>query len=360
MVQQNKITVEQARARIISLNATVEAMLAETTALTASGMGRTANLTTVPLTTQPVVDPVTGKANMKELFHKGSTRTIIDRIARALGGVRTSGAGYNIETTKPRFEKGGFVPGTGNTDTYHTTAEAGSFVINKAATERHLPLITNILGSKSYYAQQGGQVPVVLTPGEAVIPAAIAQKNMPLMYELNGGPGNTSGGGKHLRGGSLAAIIRSVTGRGRQYRAKALLDDAGIPIPKLQNSVYPFSHSLNLLIVDTYLGQQDSPNETKILMSDDDNSKHFEWCWDKTVNNFLKEDLNFENRGEHFDYFKSFFDEIFYTQKDEKIRKSITNFFTDLFDINKPFTKSDLDMVSTIYKILDKHLSKKS
>ena len=121
-----------------------------------------------------------------------------------------------------------------------------------------------------------------------------------------------------------------------------------------------FSHSLNLLIVDTYLGQQDSPNETKILMSDDDNSKHFEWCWDKTFNNFLKEDLNFENRGEHFDYFKSFFDEIFYTQKDEKIRKSITNFFTDLFDINKPFTKSDLDMVSTIYKILDKHLSKKS
>ena len=121
-----------------------------------------------------------------------------------------------------------------------------------------------------------------------------------------------------------------------------------------------FSHSLNLLIVDTYLGQQDSPNETKILMSDDDNSKHFEWCWDKTVNNFLKEDLNFENRGEHFDYFKSFFDEIFYTQKDEKIRKLITNFFTDLFDINKPFTKSDLDMVLTIYKILDKHLSKKS
>jgi hypothetical protein len=121
-----------------------------------------------------------------------------------------------------------------------------------------------------------------------------------------------------------------------------------------------FSHSLNLLIVETYLGQQDSPNETKILMSDDDNSKHFEWCWDKTVNNFLKEDLNFKNRGEHFDYFKSFFDEIFYTQKDEKIRKSITNFFTDLFDINKPFTKSDLDMVLTIYKILDKHLSKKS
>ena len=245
-VQQNKITVEAARAKIISLNATVEAMLAETTRLTAAGMGRTAALGMVPLTSQPVVDPVTGKSNMKEMFHKGPTKEVVDRIARALGGVRTSGAGYNIETTKPRFAEGGIVPGTGNTDTYHTTAEAGSFVINKAATERHLPLITNILGGKSYYAQEGGQVPVVLTPGEAVIPAAIAQKNMPLMYELNGGPGNTSGGEGHLRGGTILDIIRAVTQRGRQYRAKALLDNAGIPVTKLQNSVYPFLHKLNL------------------------------------------------------------------------------------------------------------------
>jgi TP901 family phage tail tape measure protein len=203
-VQQSKITVEQARARIISLNATVEAMLAETTRLTAAGMGRTANLTMVPLTSQPVVDPTTGKSNMKEMFHKGPTKAMVDRIARALGGVRTSGAGYNIETTKPRFAKGGFVPGTGDTDTYHTTAEPGAFVINKAATEKHLPLITNILGGKSYYAQEGGQVPVVLTPGEAVIPAHIAKRNMPLMYELNGGPGNTSGSGMHELGGKTA------------------------------------------------------------------------------------------------------------------------------------------------------------
>jgi TP901 family phage tail tape measure protein len=245
-VQQGKLTVEAARAKIISLNATVEAMLAETTRLTAAGMGRTAALTTVPLTSQPVVDPTTGKANMKEMFHKGPTKEMVDRIARALGGVRTSGAGYNIETTKPRFAKGGFVPGTGNTDTYHTTAEAGSFVINKQSTQENLPLITNILGSKSYYAQKGGQVPVVLTPGEAVIPADIAQRNMPLMYELNGGPGNTSGSGMHFGGGSIGSIIRAVTQRGRQYRAKALLDDAGIPVAKLQNSVYPFMHRLNL------------------------------------------------------------------------------------------------------------------
>jgi TP901 family phage tail tape measure protein len=203
-VQQNKITVEAARAKIIALNQQVEAMLAETTRLTAAGMGRTANLTVVPLTTQPVVDPITGKSNMKEMFHKGSVKEMADRIARALGGVRTSGAGYNIETTKPRFARGGYVPGTGNSDTYHTTAEPGSFVINKKSTQENKPFIDRLLGGTSYYANRGGQTPVVLTPGEAVIPADIAQNDMPLMYALNGGPGNTSGMGRN-GGGATAA-----------------------------------------------------------------------------------------------------------------------------------------------------------
>ena len=196
-VQQGKITVEAARAKIIALNQQVESMLAETTRLTAAGMGRTASLSVVPLTTQPVVDPVTGKSNMKEMFHKGSVKEMADRIARALGGVRTSGAGYNIETTKPKFARGGYVPGTGNTDTYHTTAEAGSFVINKKSTQENKPFIDRLIGGTSYYANRGGQTPVVLTPGEAVIPADIAQNNMPLMYALNGGPGNTSGMGRN-------------------------------------------------------------------------------------------------------------------------------------------------------------------
>jgi TP901 family phage tail tape measure protein len=193
-LQASKITVDQARAKVLQLNATVEAMLAETTALTATSMGRTANLTTVPFTSQPVVDPTTGKSNMKEMFHKGDTKTLVDRIARALGGVRTSGAGYSIQTTKPKFAKGGIVPGTGNTDTYHTTAEAGSFVINKAGTQANMPIIQSILGGKPAYRNAGGKVPVVLTPGEAVIPADIAQNDMPLMHALNGGPGVTGFG----------------------------------------------------------------------------------------------------------------------------------------------------------------------
>jgi TP901 family phage tail tape measure protein len=256
-LQASKITVDQARAKVIQLNATVEAMLAETTALTAQSMGRTANLTTVPFTSQPVVDPATGKSNMKEMFHKGSTKNLVDKIARALGGVRTSGAGYNIQTTKPKFADGGIVPGTGNTDTYHTTAEAGSFVINKKSTQENMPIISSLLGGTPKFAD-GGQVPVVLTPGEAVIPAEVAQKNMPLMYELNGGPGNTSGSGMHLRGGSIAKLLSLATQKGRQYKAKALLEHAGYPVKTLQNSAYPMPQSKNLA---TRYGKSGSTSE---------------------------------------------------------------------------------------------------
>ena len=207
-LQASKITVDQARAKVIQLNATVEAMLAETTAMTATAMGRTANLTTVPFTSQPVTDPLTGKSNMKEMFHKGSTKTLVDRIARALGGVRTSGAGYNIQTTKPKFAKGGIVPGTGDTDTYHTTAEPGAFVINKKSTERNMPTISKLLGGTPTFRNAGGAVPVVLTPGEAVIPAKIAQRDPGLMLQLNGGPGNTSGMGR-WHGGYAHTVDRT-------------------------------------------------------------------------------------------------------------------------------------------------------
>ena len=54
--------------------------------------------------------------------------------------------------------------------------------------------------------------------------------------------------------------------------------------------------------------------------------------------------------------FESFFDETFYSQKEYKVKTSIGHFFTDLFNYKKTFTKSDLDMITAIYKVLDKHL----
>ena len=131
------------------------------------------------------------------------------------------------------------------------------------------------------------------------------------------------------------------------------------------NNIYPeklelfsdFTHSLNLLIVETYLGEEDDSVETKIKLTEEDNKKHFEWCWNKILDNFKKENIFFENKGDHYDYFESFFFEIFYTQKEKTVRSSIEKFFMELFDTKTSFTKSDLDMIGTIYKLLDKNMS---
>ncbi len=127
-------------------------------------------------------------------------------------------------------------------------------------------------------------------------------------------------------------------------------------IPEKMDLYYDFSFSLYYLILDTYLGD-DKNSETKIVLSDEDNLKHFEWCWNKTIENFQKEEITFNKKGDHYDYFLSFFTDIFYNQKESKIKSSIGTFFNDLFDRKKPFTKSDLDMISSIYKSLDKNMS---
>lgn len=119
-----------------------------------------------------------------------------------------------------------------------------------------------------------------------------------------------------------------------------------------------FSLSLHELVIKTYLGETNVPNDTKIILSNDDNEKHFDWCWKKLLDNFEKEGIKFSNRGEHYEYYKAFFLDIFYNQKEERIRESVGQFFDELFDMEKGFTKSDLDMVATIYKFLDKNIKK--
>jgi len=154
-----KLTVEAARAKIVALNLQTEQMIASSVSASAVSMGRTINPTMVPTLNQPVVDP-TGKSNMRELFKKGKTRDFINRIAGVLG-VRTSGAGYNIETTVPKkFATGGTVvpgPRSDTTDTQYMNLNAGDFVLNRKASDA-------LLGFN-----RGGQVPAMVTPGEIVV-----------------------------------------------------------------------------------------------------------------------------------------------------------------------------------------------
>ena len=142
-LQASKITVDQARAKIIALNQQIEAMMGQAATGVATAQGRTINLTQLPIVDQPAFDPVTGKANMKELT-RPRNRGLINKIAGALG-VKTFGAPYSIETTRPRrfnmggnvfFNNGDQVPGFGNTDTVPAMLTPGEFVIRKGVAQQ--------------------------------------------------------------------------------------------------------------------------------------------------------------------------------------------------------------------------------
>lgn len=128
-------------------------------------------------------------------------------------------------------------------------------------------------------------------------------------------------------------------------------------IPERLELYYDFCFSLFNTINETYLGDDDK-TPTKINLNDKDKIDHFNWCWNKVIDNFKKESLSFNKEGEHYDYFSSFFKDAFYLQKEKKIKDSISVFLNELFNNRGTMTKSDLDMVTEIYKLLDKNLNK--
>lgn len=116
-----------------------------------------------------------------------------------------------------------------------------------------------------------------------------------------------------------------------------------------------FIMSLVNLVSSTYLGD-DTDFETLIRLSEEQNTEHFNWCWKKTLENFRKENIHFEPDGEHYEFLKSFLDETFYNQKIKEIKESVVKFFEEVFNTETMFTKSDLDLVATIYKSLEKNM----
>jgi hypothetical protein len=150
-----KLTVEAAKSKIIALNLEVERMIASAATSQATSLGRTLNPTMVPTLNQPVVD-ATGRSNMRELFKKSKTKDFIDKVSKALG-VRTSGAGYNIETTIPRkMATGGMV--------YRQDGSMGP---------EFKPMGTDT-------------VPAMLTPGEFVVKAdAVTPETLPILKAMN-------------------------------------------------------------------------------------------------------------------------------------------------------------------------------
>jgi hypothetical protein len=114
---------------------------------------------------------------------------------------------------------------------------------------------------------------------------------------------------------------------------------------------YDFLSSLYELMEETYLGADVMDNQT-------DQKNHFTWCWDKVLRNFELERIYFKERGHTYEYFWNFFLEAFYYNKiDENINR-IKEYFYILFDFEHRKSRSELDMLTEIYKLLDQNLKK--
>lgn len=112
--------------------------------------------------------------------------------------------------------------------------------------------------------------------------------------------------------------------------------------------------TLYTVMSDTYLGEEG--DETKIAMTQEDKLQHFEWCWKKTIENFNKEKIQIQEEGKHKDYFWEFFKDTYYNQQNQAVRETIPQFIDDLFNLKKPFAKSDLDILTELYKAIDKNI----
>jgi hypothetical protein len=114
---------------------------------------------------------------------------------------------------------------------------------------------------------------------------------------------------------------------------------------------YDFLSSLFELMEETYLGADVMGNQI-------DQKNHFTWCWDKVLKNFEQERIFFKERGNTYEYFWNFFLEAFYYNKiDENINR-IKEYFYILFDFEHRKSRSELDMLTEIYKLLDQNLKK--
>ncbi len=127
--------------------------------------------------------------------------------------------------------------------------------------------------------------------------------------------------------------------------------------PELTELFRDFCFSFLILLKETYLGDDFLDNkETRVGMTDQQKKEHFKWCWNKTIENFNKESIDFKFNESDSEFFESFFFEVFYDQPDQKVKDTINEFFTQLFNNVGKKTKSDIEIFTDIYKVLERSL----
>jgi hypothetical protein len=111
-----------------------------------------------------------------------------------------------------------------------------------------------------------------------------------------------------------------------------------------------FIQSLLLLIFDTYMGDD--------MTNNDDQLNHFNWCWEKNVDNFKKEGFLFVNSSLH-RYFKDYMFESFYSSEDKSFKNTLVpnmELWSKLFGYEAKKTSFDVDILIELYYMFNNSL----
>ena len=109
-----------------------------------------------------------------------------------------------------------------------------------------------------------------------------------------------------------------------------------------------FILSLFHIVKDTYPGDD--------VMEENDQEKHYNFCWEKNINNFKEENLNFKEEDEIFYYLKETVFDTFYHQEDkEKEMINLILFYERIMNLNcEDKTQSEADIMIELYKAMFK------
>jgi hypothetical protein len=133
------------------------------------------------------------------------------------------------------------------------------------------------------------------------------------------------------------------------YQAEVWYRAYGITTEKIE-LFYDFVNSVYQLINKTYLGPD-------AIITEEEQRDHFTWCWDKTVDNLTKEKIKLNKRGIHYEYFWDFFLESFYFLKMDEEEVKVEEYLYKLFNYTHKKTRSELSVLTEIYKLLEKNLN---
>lgn len=110
-----------------------------------------------------------------------------------------------------------------------------------------------------------------------------------------------------------------------------------------------FTLSLIQLIFDTYLGDD--------ITNDEDKEKHFNWCWDTTLKNFKRENINLTMDGELKTYFLDFMSLTYYQHENKSGESTITHninkLWVELFDMGGVKPRAEVDTFLEVYRLFN-------